>query len=48
MKKKNSPTLLQELLKDKEILVSRPEGMDYESYKLLLKMQNKIIKKALQ
>lgn len=48
MKKNNEPTLLQQVLKDKEILVARPANMDYQSYKLLLKMQNKIIKKALQ
>lgn len=48
MKKINRPTVLQEILKDKEILTSRPPEMDYQSYKLLLKIQNKIIKKALQ
>lgn len=48
MKKQPFITEAQELLKDKEILTSRPEGMDFESYKLLLKMQNKLIKKAIQ
>lgn len=48
MKKNNQPSFLQQLLKDKQILVSRPADMDYESYKILLKIQNKLIKKALQ
>lgn len=48
MKKQEKPTYLQEILKDKEILTSRPAEMSYEEYKLLLKLQNKIIKKTLQ
>lgn len=49
MRKENQPlTAAQELLKDKEMLVSRPEGMDYESYKILLKIQNKMLKRALR
>lgn len=48
MKKVHNPSLLQQLFKDKEVLTKRPPDMDYQSYKLLLKMQNKIIKKALQ
>ena len=48
MKKQENKTFLQEILKDKEILTSRPSEMSYEEYKLLLKLQNKIIKKALQ
>lgn len=41
-------TLAQQILKDKEMLTSRPPEMDYQSYKVLLKIQNKMIKKALQ
>lgn len=49
MKKENQGlTQAQELLKDKEMLTSRPEGMDYESYKVLLKIQNKLLKRALR
>ena len=48
MKKQPVVTAAQELLKDKELLTSRPEGMDFEAYKVLLNMQNKLIKKALQ
>jgi hypothetical protein len=48
MKKENEKTFLQEILKDKEILTSRPPEMSYEEYKLLLKIQNKIIKRALK
>ena len=48
MKKNNEPSFLQQLLKDKQLLVSRPADMDYQSYKILLKIQNKLIKKALQ
>lgn len=49
MKKENQQlTAAQELLKDKEMLTSRPEGMDYESYKILLKIQNKMLKRALR
>jgi len=48
MKKNNETSFLKETLKDKEILTQRPKDMDYQSYKLLLKMQQKIIKKALQ
>lgn len=48
MKKKSSTSPLQALLTDKEILTKRPEGMEYAEYRILLKIQQKIIKKALQ
>lgn len=48
MKKKNQKTFLQEILKDKEILTSRPPEMSQEEYRLLLKFQNKVIKRALK
>jgi hypothetical protein len=41
-----SETVAQYLFKDKQILTARPEGMDYQQYKALLTMQNRMIRKA--
>lgn len=38
-------TPAQIIFKDKDILTARPEGMDYESYRILRGTANKVIKK---
>jgi hypothetical protein len=45
MKKQNKPTVAQEIFKDKDILTSRPEGMEYEHYRILRVVTNRVIKK---
>jgi hypothetical protein len=41
-------TPAQIIFKDKQILVERPEGMDFQSYKILQKHQTRILKKLLR
>ena len=47
-RKENPLTPAQIVFKDKEVLTSRPEGMDFQSYKILQKHQTRILKKLLR
>lgn len=40
-------TLAQQIIGGKEIMTKRPEGMDFQIYKQLIKSQNKTLKKIL-
>lgn len=45
MKKDETLTISQVLLKDKKILTTRPEGMNFEEYRRLRSMQRDLFKK---
>lgn len=44
--KEESPTLAQIIFKDKQLILSRPEGMSMEDYRILRKHQCQVIKKV--
>jgi hypothetical protein len=48
MKKEHPPTSAQQLFEKLEILTKRPEDMPYEDYKVLRKVQQKLIKIVLK